>query len=97
MSSVWQIGASGQVAGILGESQREDVIVKHLDRFYGGNFTRKQMGNTQGRSSEGKKSVRFLAYVEKRANTYFKFKCDTELWRTVLHDNDISLRNLPHC
>jgi len=67
------------VSGTLGESQWEDVIVKHIDRFYGGNFIREQMGNTQGRSPEGKKSVRFLDNVEKSANTYLKFKCDTEL------------------
>ena len=67
------------MSGTLGESQREDDIVKHIDRFYGGNFTRAQMGNTQGRSPEGKKGVRFLDCVEKSANTYFKFKCDTEL------------------
>ena len=60
------------MSGTLGESQREDVIVKHIDRFYGGNFIREQMGNTQGKSFEGKKSVRFLDCVEKSANTYLK-------------------------
>ena len=67
------------MSGTLRESQREDVIVKHIDRFYGGNFSPEQMGNTQGRSSQGKKTVTFLDYVEKGANTYLKFKCDTEL------------------
>ena len=59
--------------------KRDDVVVNHIDRFCGGNFVREQMGNTQGRSHEGKKSVRFLDYVEKSPNTYFKLKCDTEL------------------
>lgn len=68
MSSAWQIGASGQVTGALGESQREDVIVKQIFRFYGGNFNGEQMGNTQGRSPEGEKSVRFLD-MSKKAQT----------------------------
>lgn len=56
------------MTGALGESQREDVIVKQIFRFYGGNFNGEQMGNTQGRSPEGEKSVRFLD-MSKKAQT----------------------------
>lgn len=44
------------------------------------------MGNTQGRSPEGKQAFKFW-FKSTSALKYLKFKCDTELWREILHDN----------
>lgn len=58
--------------------QRQDVVTAWRDAIYGGSFTYGIMGNTQGRSPEGKQAFKFW-FKSTSALKYLKFKCDTEL------------------
>lgn len=63
-----QWGPQHKLPGPLTKVNGKHVVENGSFSFCGWNFARGQMGNTQGRSPEGKGSVRPVVSVEKRPN-----------------------------